>query len=35
MPITEKVAAVLHEKISAKEAMRELMSRPGRDEFSR
>ncbi|MES2219984.1 MAG: NAD(P)H-dependent glycerol-3-phosphate dehydrogenase [Acidobacteriota bacterium] len=35
MPITEKVAAVLHEQISAKDAMRELMSRPGRDEFSR
>ena len=35
MPITEKVAAVLHEQISAKEAMRELMSRPGRDESSR
>jgi glycerol-3-phosphate dehydrogenase (NAD(P)+) len=35
MPITEKVAAVLHEQISAKDAMRELMSRPGRDESSR
>ncbi|MGH9615727.1 MAG: NAD(P)H-dependent glycerol-3-phosphate dehydrogenase [Acidobacteriaceae bacterium] len=35
MPITEKVAAVLHEKISAKEAMRELMARPGRDESAR
>lgn len=35
MPITEKVAAVLHEKISAKEAMRELMTRPGRDESAR
>ncbi len=32
MPITEQVAAVLSERISAKEAMRELMSRPGRDE---
>lgn len=32
MPITEQVAAVLSEQISAKEAMRELMSRPGRDE---
>lgn len=32
LPITEKVAAVLNEQISAKEAMRELMSRPGRDE---
>lgn len=35
MPITEKVAEVLHEQISAKAAMRELMSRPGRDESSR
>ncbi len=34
MPITEQVAAVLHERISAKDAMRELMSRPGRDELS-
>lgn len=32
MPITEQVARVLKEQISAKEAMRELMSRPGRDE---
>ena len=32
MPITEQVSAVLNESISAKEAMRELMSRPGRDE---
>ncbi len=32
MPITEKVSAVLNEQISAKEAMKELMSRPGRDE---
>lgn len=32
MPITEKVAAVLNEQISAKEALKELMSRPGRDE---
>jgi glycerol-3-phosphate dehydrogenase (NAD(P)+) len=32
MPITEQVAAVLNEQISAKEAMKELMSRPGRDE---
>jgi glycerol-3-phosphate dehydrogenase (NAD(P)+) len=32
MPITEQVAAVLTEHISAREAMRELMSRPGRDE---
>ena len=34
MPITEQVAAVLHEQISAKEAIRELMARPGREEFS-
>lgn len=32
MPITEQVAAVLSEKISAKESLKELMSRPGRDE---
>ncbi|MHB8301915.1 MAG: NAD(P)H-dependent glycerol-3-phosphate dehydrogenase [Acidobacteriaceae bacterium] len=32
MPIAEQVAAVLHEQISARDAMRELMSRPGRDE---
>lgn len=32
MPIAEQVAAILNEKISAKEAMRELMARPGRDE---
>ncbi len=32
MPITEQVAAVLTEQISAKDAMKELMSRPGRDE---
>ncbi len=32
MPITEQVAAVLDERISAKAAMKELMSRPGRDE---
>ncbi len=32
MPIAEQVAAVLNERISAKEAMKELMSRPGRDE---
>ncbi len=34
MPITEQVAAVLHEQISAQAAIRELMSRPGRDELS-
>lgn len=34
MPITEQVAAVLHERISAQEAIRELMARPGRDESS-
>lgn len=32
MPIAEQVAAVLSERISAKEAMKALMSRPGRDE---
>lgn len=32
MPITEQVASVLSERISAKNALRELMSRPGRDE---
>lgn len=32
MPIIEQVAAVLNEKISAPEAIKELMSRPGRDE---
>ena len=32
MPITEQVAAVLDESTSAKDAMRALMSRPGRDE---
>lgn len=32
MPITEQIGAILTERISAKDAMRELMSRPGRDE---
>lgn len=32
MPITEQVAAILHEEKSPLEAMRALMSRPGRDE---
>ena len=32
MPITEQVAAILHEDKSPLEAMRALMSRPGRDE---
>ena len=32
MPITEQVAAVLAERLSPLEAMKELMSRPGRDE---
>jgi glycerol-3-phosphate dehydrogenase (NAD(P)+) len=32
MPITEQVAAILDEERSPLEAMRELMSRPGRDE---
>jgi glycerol-3-phosphate dehydrogenase (NAD(P)+) len=32
MPITEQVSAILKEKKSPQEAMRELMARPGRDE---
>lgn len=32
MPITEQLAAVLEERISARDAMRELMARPDRDE---
>jgi glycerol-3-phosphate dehydrogenase len=32
MPITQQVAAILLEDKSPVEAMRELMSRPGRDE---
>lgn len=32
MPITEQVAAILNEVISARKAMQNLMSRPGRDE---
>jgi glycerol-3-phosphate dehydrogenase (NAD(P)+) len=32
MPITEQVNAILHHNKSPKEAIRELMSRPGRDE---
>lgn len=32
MPITEQMHAILHEGKSANEAIRELMSRPGRDE---
>lgn len=32
MPITEQMEAILHRGRSPKEAMRELMSRPGRDE---
>jgi glycerol-3-phosphate dehydrogenase (NAD(P)+) len=32
MPITEQVDAILHHNKSPKEAIRELMSRPGRDE---
>ena len=32
MPITEQVAAILQEDKSPLDAMRELMSRPGRDE---
>jgi glycerol-3-phosphate dehydrogenase (NAD(P)+) len=33
MPITEQVHAILHEGKAAREAVRELMSRPGREEF--
>jgi glycerol-3-phosphate dehydrogenase (NAD(P)+) len=32
MPITEQMDAILHHNKSPKEAIRELMSRPGRDE---
>jgi glycerol-3-phosphate dehydrogenase (NAD(P)+) len=32
MPIAEQMSAILHENKSPKEAMRELMARPGRDE---
>ncbi len=32
MPITEQIGEILKERISAKDAMRELMARPGRDE---
>ena len=32
MPITEQMAAILHEGKSPKDAIRELMARPGRDE---
>ena len=32
MPITEQMHAILHERKSPKEAIRELMARPGRDE---
>jgi glycerol-3-phosphate dehydrogenase (NAD(P)+) len=32
MPITEQVGAILQEDKSPLDAMRELMSRPGRDE---
>jgi len=34
MPITEQVYAILHEEKAPLDAMRELMSRPGRDESS-
>lgn len=33
MPITEQVDAILHRHKSPRDAMRELMSRPGRDEY--
>jgi glycerol-3-phosphate dehydrogenase (NAD(P)+) len=32
MPITQQVDAILHHNKSPKEAIRELMARPGRDE---
>jgi glycerol-3-phosphate dehydrogenase (NAD(P)+) len=32
MPITEQMAAILHEEKSPRDAIRDLMSRPGRDE---
>jgi len=32
MPITEQMDAILHQGKSPKEAIRELMARPGRDE---
>jgi glycerol-3-phosphate dehydrogenase (NAD(P)+) len=32
MPITEQMDAILHHNKGPKEAIRELMSRPGRDE---
>jgi glycerol-3-phosphate dehydrogenase (NAD(P)+) len=32
MPITEQMAMILHEGKSPRDAIRELMSRPGRDE---
>jgi glycerol-3-phosphate dehydrogenase len=32
MPITEQVAAILHEDKSAQSAIRDLMTRPGRTE---
>jgi len=32
MPITEQMAAILHEDKSPKDAIRELMARPGRTE---
>jgi glycerol-3-phosphate dehydrogenase (NAD(P)+) len=33
MPITEQMYAILHDQKDPNEAMRELMARPGRDEF--
>ena len=32
MPITEQMHAILHEEKSPKDAIRELMSRPGKEE---
>jgi len=32
MPITEQIHALLHEEKSPKDAIRELMSRPGKEE---
>jgi glycerol-3-phosphate dehydrogenase (NAD(P)+) len=32
MPITQQIYAILHEEKSPKDAIRELMSRPGKEE---
>jgi len=34
MPITEQMDAILHRDKSPREAIKELMSRPGRDELA-